>query len=231
MPASRLDSPSESAVLEAVVGPDVITKKQYAAEWLREMIVSGDLEPGRRVRQQEVADHLGISATPVREAILQLETEGYLVSTAHVGVRVAALADDHRDEVMELRKLLEGLLALSAAQRITDAQIVQLNQLHISFEEAVSRGDAREARRINYQVHRFVWDTAGRDVTRQIVQGLWARVPWRSLDDVDVRGRQSVLEHAHLVAALSNRDPEAARRATELHIASSHAYLLRSRQM
>ena len=117
-------------------GPDVITKKQYAAEWLREMIVSGDLEPGRRVRQQEVADRLGISATPVREAILQLETEGYLDSIAHVGVRVAELADDHRDEVMELRKLLEGQLALSAAQRITDAQIEQLNQLHTAVRRS-----------------------------------------------------------------------------------------------
>lgn len=212
-------------MLDAREGPDVITKKQYAADWLREMIVSGDLAPGRRVRQQEVADRLGISATPVREAILQLETEGYLESIAHVGVRVAKLADDHRDEVAELRKLLEGALAQAAAERITDEQIALLNQLHRSFEEAVGRFDAREARRLNYQLHRFIWQIAARDVTRQIVQGLWARVPWHRLDDVEVRGRQSVTEHEHLVAALSERDPEGARRAAEQHIASSHAYL------
>jgi DNA-binding GntR family transcriptional regulator len=215
-------------VLDTREGPDVITKKQYAADWLREMIVSGDLPPGRRVRQQEVADRLGISATPVREAILQLETEGYLVSTPHVGVKVAELADDHRDEVAELRVLLEGLLARSAAERITDEQVERLNQLNFSFEEAVHRFDARQARRINYKLHRFIWEVAARDVTRQIVQGLWARVPWHSLDDVAVRGRQSMAEHEHLVGAISHRDPDGAQRAAEQHIRSSHDYLPRS---
>jgi DNA-binding GntR family transcriptional regulator len=206
MPSDRVGPATESALLDAPAGPDVITKKQYAAEWLREMIVSGDLAPGRRVRQQEVADRLRISATPVREAILQLETEGYLQSVAHVGVKVAELAEDHHGEVMELRTLLEGQLASTAAQRITDAQIE------------------------NHQLHGFIWEIAGRDVTRQIVQGLWARVPWHSLDDVAGRGRQSVVEHAELVEALRNRDAEGARRATELHIASSHAYLVKGRQ-
>ena len=230
MPSNRVGPATESALLDAPAGPDVITKKQYAAEWLREMIVSGDLEPGRRVRQQEVADRLRISATPVREAILQLETEGYLQSVAHVGVKVAELAEDHHGEVMELRTLLEGQLASTAAQRITDAQIENLDQLHVAFTDAVQRGDARETRRLNYQLHGFIWEIAGRDVTRQIVQGLWARVPWHSLDDVAGRGRQSVVEHAELVEALRNRDAEGARRATELHIASSHAYLVKGRQ-
>jgi DNA-binding GntR family transcriptional regulator len=230
MPSNRVRPATESALLDAPAGPDVITKKQYAAEWLREMIVSGDLEPGRRVRQQEVADRLGISATPVREAILQLETEGYLESVAHVGVKVAELAQDHHDEVMELRTMLEGQLAAAAAQRITDPQIDRLNRLHEAFADAVERADARQARRLNYHLHGLIWETAGRDVTRQIVQGLWARVPWHSLDDVAGRGRQSVVEHSELVDALTNRDPDGARRATELHIASSHAYLVRRRR-
>jgi DNA-binding GntR family transcriptional regulator len=215
-------------VLGAREGPDILTKKQYAADWLREMIVSGDLTPGRRVRQQEIADRLGISATPVREAILQLETEGYLEAIPHVGVRVAELPADHRDEVTELRKLLEGQLARTAAARITDEQIERLSELQLGFEEAVERSDAREARRVNYQLHRYIWDIAERDVTRQVVQGLWARVPWHSLDDVAVRGRQSVVEHAKLVAALSDRDPDGAHLATEQHIDSSHAYLPRT---
>jgi DNA-binding GntR family transcriptional regulator len=218
----------ESAVLETREVHDIITKKQYAANWLREMIVSGDLPPGRRVRQQEVADRLGMSATPVREAILQLETEGYLESMPHVGVRVAELAADYRDEVTELRKLLEGQLARTAAQRITDEQIEQLNMLRVTFQDAVGRFDARGARRTNYQLHRFIWEVAGRDVTQQIVQGLWARVPWHSLDDVAVRGRQSAIEHEDLVNALIAHDPDEAQLATERHIESSRAYLPRS---
>jgi DNA-binding GntR family transcriptional regulator len=229
----KLSSPlaRESAVLEAREVHDIITKKQYAANWLREMIVSGDLPPGRRVRQQEVADRLGISATPVREAILQLETEGYLESMPHVGVRVAELAADYRDEVTELRKLLEGQLARAAAQRITDEQIEQLKVLRVAFQDAVGRFDARDARRTNYQLHRFVWEVAGRDVTQQIVQGLWARVPWHSLDDVDVRGRQSAIEHEDLVNALIAHDQDEAQRATERHIESSRVYLPRSQNM
>jgi DNA-binding GntR family transcriptional regulator len=226
--AAVVDGGERSSPADALWGPDFVTKKQYAADWLREMIVSGELAPGRRVRQQEVADRLGISATPVREAILQLETEGYLESVPHVGVRVAELADDHRDEVAELRTLLEGLLARAAAQRISDGQIAELRRLEAVFEEARGRADAREMRRINYQLHRFIWTIAGRDVTRQVVQALWARVPWRTLDDVAVRGRQSVMEHRRLVKALSSRDPDGAERAMAQHIAGSHAYLSRT---
>ena len=76
------------------------TKKEYAAQFLRELVISGELRSGARVMQQKIAEELGISVTPVREAIRQLETEGYLESTAHVGARVSQM---HR-EGLEFRR-------------------------------------------------------------------------------------------------------------------------------
>lgn len=209
---------------------DVITKKRYVADWLREMVVSGDLPAGQRLRQRELAQRLGVSPTPVREAMHQLEIEGYLENIPHVGVQVVEVASEHREEVARLRKLLEGQLSRIAADRITADQAHELKALQQAFEDAVERSDARTARRTNYQLHRFIWSVTGQTVTQQIVQGLWARVPWRSLDDVAERGGQSAAEHANLVSAILSRDPDAAQQATERHIASSEAYLLRIRQ-
>ncbi|MGF1616772.1 MAG: GntR family transcriptional regulator [Acidimicrobiia bacterium] len=212
-------------MLDGRDGPDVFTKKQYAADWLREMVVSGDLEPGARIRQQHLADRLGISATPVREAILQLEVEGYLELIPHVGVRVAALDDDHGDEVTDLRKLLEGQLSRVACEVITDAQVDELKRFQQAFEDAVRRSDPRVARRTNYQLHRCIWGIADRVVTQRIVQGLWARVPWRALDDTAIRGSKSVVEHHDLVEALVNRNPGEAESATHRHIDSSRNFM------
>ena len=191
------------------VGPDVITKKQYAAEWLREMIVSGDLEPGRRVRQQEVANHLGISATPVVRPSCSWRRKGTWIRQRTSGCGSPARRRD-RDEVMELRKLLEGLLALSAAQRITEAQIVQLNQLHISFEGAVivatpARPDGSTTNCTGSSGTPPVAtspDRSFKDCGRGCRGAAWTMsmsvVPNRSWNTPE------------LVAALSNRDPEAA---------------------
>lgn len=201
------------------------TKKEIAMQYLRELVISGALKPGERVMQQEVAEHLGTSVTPVREAIRQLETEGYLESVAHVAVRVAQPQRDDLTEVYGLRRQLEGALVAEAARRITASELDEVEHLARTFETAAADGDPIAARRENYLFHLAVFRAAHRPVTLQLVNALWAKVPWESLDDVRGRARASSREHEVLVGALRARDPSAARKAAHEHMARSRHYI------
>ena len=202
-----------------------VTKKEYVALRLREMIVSGQMAPGTRVRQLQLAADLGISATPVREAIRQLETEGYLQSRPHVGASVRQINREGLEEIYHVRSMLEGWLAREAATRMTDADLGELRALCDEFNADTRRGDHVAARRANYRLHRLVWERAEQSATLEIVNALWAKFPWDTLNYVPGRDERTVREHEALVAALQARDPGGAEAALRAHIASGrHDY-------
>jgi DNA-binding GntR family transcriptional regulator len=207
-------------ISETVLKGEFLTKKEYVARWLREMVISGAMRPGTRIRQQEIAEALGVSATPIREAIRQLETEGYLDSIPHVGASVRDVNREGLDEIYHVRALLESWLARQAAVRITDADVKEFTVLAKEFERASARDDVVEARRSNYRLHQLVWEKAGQPVTVEIVRSLWAKFPWDTLGYVKGRGDRSVREHDQLIYALEARDADAAEVAIRAHIAS-----------
>ncbi len=202
------------------------TKKEYAAQFLRELVISGELRSGARVMQQKIAEELGISVTPVREAIRQLETEGYLESTAHVGARVSQMHREGLDEVYHLRKQLEGDLAAEAARRATGEHLDEVRRLLELFNVAVQKGDRIAARGANYRFHLATWELAERPVTLELVESLWAKFPWDSLDDMKNRGLIAIKEHEEQLEALEARDPEASRKAQHDHISVSRQYVM-----
>ena len=154
-----------------------LTKSEYVARRLREMIISGELAPDTKVRQQHLAEAFNVSPTPVREAIRQLEAEGYVQSVPHMSPRVANFDWRNLDEVYELRGLLEGMLASEAARHMTPATLDRLRELNADFKDAVERGDSVQARRMNYRFHHLVWETARQPVTLGLVESLWAKFP------------------------------------------------------
>ena len=202
-----------------------LTKKEYVALRLREMIVSGQMAPGTRIRQLQLAADLGISATPVREAIRQLESEGYVQSTPHVGASVREINRDGLEEIYHVRSMLEGWLAREAAGRMTSADLVILRALSDDFDQCTRSADPVGARRANYRLHRLVWERAEQPTTLEIVNTLWARFPWDTLNYVPGRDERTMHEHGALIAALQARDPDAAETALRAHIASGrHDY-------
>lgn len=203
--------------------PEFITKKDLVAGRLREMVVSGELKAGSRIRQQKLADEFGVSATPVREAIRQLEAEGYLQSRPHVGVQVAGINREGLQEIYQVRMLIEGWLARRAAHLITHDALDQLRTLASEFEAATVRDNLIAARRANYGLHRLIWELADAPVALEIVNSLWAKFPWDLLDYVPGRDERSVDEHHDLVAALEAKDPERAEAAIHVHIRSGRA--------
>lgn len=200
----------------------MITKEEYVARRVREMVVSGEMPPGMRIRQQEIADSLGVSATPVREALRRLISEGYLASIPHVGVSVAEVNRDNLEEIYRIRQLLEGFLAYEAAARATPEDIAALRGRNEEFRQASERGDYVEARRVNYRFHAYTWELAAQPVTLQIVNFLWGKFPWNTLGKVSGRDERTLVEHDELIEALAAGDRDRADKALRRHIESGH---------
>lgn len=209
---------------------EFITKKEYVARTIREMVVSGEVRPGERIRQRDITDLLGVSATPVREALRQLESEGYLESTAHVGVRVADVNREGLDEVYGIRAMLEGRLVRLVAENVADEDIRDLRELSERFRRVAFEKQTIDARRLNYQFHRMIWELAKQPFTLEIVNSLWAKFPWDTLAYIPGRDRRSAREHKDLIDALAGHDPDRAERAMWKHIESGHRDYLTSQK-
>jgi DNA-binding GntR family transcriptional regulator len=196
------------------------TKMTYVSDWLREQIVAGQLAPGTRLRQAEIAKHLGVSMTPVREAMLHLEMEGYLERIPHVGVNVVTIPRDRLEEVFPLRIRVEGFLVARAVEKATPEDIAALQELADALAEATERGDVVTQRTLNFRFHRRLWETARHPIGLDIANRLWAQFPADLFLHQEDRAARSVAEHSSILEAFEARDPDAAEEAMRAHIQS-----------
>jgi DNA-binding GntR family transcriptional regulator len=199
------------------------TKEGFVAQYVREAIVAGRLKPGERIRQQSLATELGMSPTPVREALRALVTEGWLKLIPHVGVSVADVNYDGIDEVYALREMIEGRLAAEAAQRITAAQLGQLRAINQDYREASTNDAAALTRELNFRFHETIWEAAGWPTAVGILHSLWVRAPWVAMSGVRGREERTFKEHQKVIAALKSGDAERSRDALAGHVRSGRA--------
>jgi DNA-binding GntR family transcriptional regulator len=196
------------------------TKEEQVAELLREHILSGVYPRGSRLKQAEIAEDLGLSITPVREALKLLEAEGYVSRDSYRGARVSCFDAAASEEILELRLLLEPQLVRGAVERLTERDVEDLRSLAREFELAFESGNPASARGLNYRFHRRLYDVAARPHTLHFVEILWARYPFDLINSVEGRGNSAAREHREILDALTRRDEDAAVRAMHDHIES-----------
>jgi len=129
-----------------------VSAAEYAYAMLRAGIENGELPPGKRLRETEVSDWLGVSRTPVRQALSRLQTEGLLASGSRSGLVVATLDSDAVTELYEIREVLEGTAAAFAARNATPAEIEALKGM-IAEERQLTKTPEALARH-NIRFHR-----------------------------------------------------------------------------
>jgi len=190
-----------------------------ATELIRQAILEGGLEPGSRLKEEELARELGISRTPVREALLMLQAEGLIVTTPNRGASVRIHdADDLRD-LYQLRALLEGYAARLATARISDEEIDRLRESCDRFD-AVTADDVRELVRENLWFHSAIHTAAGSTRLSWMIQKVielplvYKSYIWYSPD----QKRISVHYHRQITHALGARDAERAELVMREHI-------------
>lgn len=188
--------------------PPFKTKAQLAYEYLRDAIISAALKPGTRVMPSQVAEELGVSEVPVREAFRMLESEGLLEITPHVGAQVTAIKPEEVEEVFLIRTVLEAFAARTVAGRYPPEGLDHLRELLADMERAVAAGDFVLYGRLNTEFHRSIYSATPFGRLRKLIYELWdSNERSRSVFlMVPERVAQSLAEHKQIVEALELGD-------------------------
>lgn len=194
---------------------------------LREAIESGELKPGQRVMEVEVAEWLAVSRTPVREGLRRLEAEGMLAMEPRVGLVVASISRQAMLELYVMREVLEGTAARLCARHASDAEVLELEQLVV--EEGRLQGDYEALARLNRQFHDAIHRGAHNRYLKKsldaVNDSMWLLGKSQML--VPERAKLARKEHAALFAAIRDRDPDAAEEAARGHVRSARQQRLK----
>ncbi|QDY71382.1 GntR family transcriptional regulator [Qingshengfaniella alkalisoli] len=197
------------------------TKEEYVADFLREGIISGQFPRGSKLKQAQIAEMIGTSITPVREAIKLLEAEGFILGTSHRGAIVAPFDINATEEITDLRITLECKLGVKALSRLTSQDIEELRSLQDQIEAAAARNDKEAVRTINYRFHELIYIAAELPQTLRFVRALWARYPFDLINRLDNRIDRASQEHRDMLNAVISRDETAFLQALRSHIRSA----------
>jgi DNA-binding GntR family transcriptional regulator len=206
------------------------------AERLRADILEGRLHPGEWLRQERLAQELGVSQMPVREALKQLAAEGLVEHVPYRGARVVQFSHEDVEDLYECRAFIEGTAAHHAATRITEQQLLELASLRDAMAACQTPVDLAEYRELNRRFHEIIFTASQRSfLVRTLAQlwsafptMLWSNIPRVAVTSVPERDEPDVAEHAEIVAALVARDPERAERAVRAHIRAAGESLCRA---
>ena len=214
-----IGSADDDGPWEAVV-PRANTRLAYDA--IRARIVDGEVAPGQWLRESTVADSLGLSRTPVREALRMLATEGVIEMVPNRGARVVSWTPADIDEVYRLRALLEGHGAALAAKAATREQVTQIRRLGEIYERAVDSAAPGhdETARCNNEFHAAILAASGSPRLGNLLDVISsAPMVTQALSRyTDDDRRRSVLQHRDIMTAIAHRDPELAESAMRSHI-------------
>jgi DNA-binding GntR family transcriptional regulator len=204
-----LDAPSERSSLRETV-----------AEKLRGAIVTGEMRPGQVYSAVALAQQLGVSATPVREAMLTLVQDGMVEVVRNKGFRVIELTDSDLDQITYIRRLIEvpALAEIAAGSR--HAEAAALRPEAEAIVAAATRGDLTEYLRADRELHLGLLRLSGNEILVQIVGDLRARARLYGLRGLMESGTlvSSAAEHADLVDLVAKGDAEGARALMDRHI-------------
>lgn len=194
------------------------------AELLRQRIFSRELAPGSHIDELKIAEALGISRTPLREALKVLAAEGLVTMKVRRGAYVTDMSEQDLREVYELLALLESDAAAAVSQQATPAQLDELQAVHAELEQAA---DAQQGSRelffaINERFHQRLLELASNRWRQQVVADLRKVMKLNRHSSLLKSGRieESLQEHRDVMAALVARDAAAARAAMQKHFES-----------
>ena len=186
------------------------TTQEFALDQLRRLIVAGEIAPGRPIRQDAIAQQLGVSRVPLREALKTLEAEGQVVYRPHRGYAVAELALADLEEVYRLRDLLEGEAARTACAQYSADELERLEDLRREVDESAEQDDLVGMIAANRRFHFALLEPCGMPRLLRMVRTLWDstdayRAVYYNEEDNRDRVRR---EHERIARAAADRDAE-----------------------
>ena len=202
--------------------------REIVYEELKRQILIGEIAPGTRMMEVELADDMGVSRTPVREAIRKLEKEGLVTIEPRRGAYASDISIKDIEDVLEVRQDLEGMAAAMAAVKATDEQKGQLLKVTEQYRKAVESGDVEEMIKFDEAFHKIIVSCSDNKTLIQLisqVQELALRFRYIYYDDFTRFGSQP-MEHKEITDAIISGNAEKARQAAGDHILHLKTFVL-----
>jgi len=199
---------------------DVRALHREVAAKIREMIRKGVLVRGQRIVEADVCEQIGVSRTPLREALRMLESEGLVELFPHKGVFIRQPSMDEIQEMFEVMGVLEGTCARLTAEKMTTAGWQKIERLHRKLETHYAEGDREKYISANNVFHALVQELAGNRVLDEAVAKLREKVALYRHQQIyeDRRFDESIREHREILEAFRRRDPDAAEKRMKRHL-------------
>ena len=204
--------------------------RELVCENIRQAIIDGTFSPGERLMEIQLADEMGVSRTPVREAIRKLELEGFVVMIPRRGTYVADISIKDITEIYEIRTCLDTLAAGLAAERITDEELEALNRLLVEIGQHIADNNMEKIVEADTAFHDILYQASRNERLRSIINNLREQL-------TGIRGRsmsypgcliETMEEHRTLVDSIAARDSERAQEAARVHIENAEHTLMKS---
>jgi DNA-binding GntR family transcriptional regulator len=198
---------------------NVRTKAEAAYQELSARILDGSMEPGSTVRQETLAAALGVSITPLREALRRLESDGLVILEAHRTLTVAPLSAVEVRELYAVRLQLDPYAAGLAAEKAPETALERIR----SLAERPMKATARARLKANREFHQAIYHAAGNTTLAEMLDRLWDRTDRYRMIVVQVGSEERKVEREHreIAAALSARDVALATRLMREHVAET----------
>lgn len=187
---------------------------------LRQAILRGELKPGERLMEIQLANKLGVSRTPIREAIRKLELEGLVLMIPRKGAEVAEITEKSLRDVLEVRRALEELSVQLACEKITKEEIRELERVAKEFQQVVKSSDITEIAEVDVRFHDIIYTATDNQKLIQLLNNLREqmyryRVEYLKRDGVFP---QLIAEHEAIIRHIENNEKEKATEVMCRHI-------------
>ncbi|MCR4436497.1 MAG: GntR family transcriptional regulator [Clostridiales bacterium] len=197
---------------------------------LRDAIIVGELKPGERLMEVKLAEKMGVSRTPVREAIRKLELEGLVDILPRKGAHVADLSIKDIVDVLEIRASLDSLATSLAAEKITDEELKELKHINAQFAGFVEKDNLQGSIKKDVEFHDIIYRASRNEKLLQIISNLREQVHrFRVIYLKDFgNNRELIKEHEEIYESLLNKDPQKALQTAHTHIKNQEKAIIKS---
>jgi DNA-binding GntR family transcriptional regulator len=197
-------------------------------KYIKSQIINGVYGPGDSLLESKLADELGVSRTPIREAIRLLELEGLVETTAKKGATVLGISRKDVQDIYAIRQLVEGLAARWATSRLTPPEIKELQKTFDLMEFFAQKQDAEEIAELDNKFHHIIYEASGSKILKLTLGNLHQYVQMARVKSLQIHERlpQTLEEHHAVLEAFLAKDPDAAEKALAYHARMAYANIL-----
>lgn len=186
--------------------------------WIKNAIIQGDFKPGEHIAQESLTKKLGVSRTPVRDAMKRLEAEGLVITRPHCGAVVFQLTRENLNEIYDVRILMEQYCAARTCIRATAEDIAEIDNINLRMLNYPNT--SKEFMQLDRQFHRLICAPSGCTNTIEILEGLWNKCDsFKSIYySLEGRANDTLAEHARIVQGLKKRNVAEIKEAISDHL-------------